>query len=117
MRPSGSGCRCRCPRSRSAPARTAHDRPLGAHDVDADPAVSDPGHAGRIRADEVALDDIVVRGRPEHADRVLGVPRDDVAGPRDRAADRVPARAAVTKMPPCTSVFGSATLPVTLTPM
>src|SRR4029078_7412607 len=33
--------------------RTADDRPLGADDIDADPAVGDPPRPRRIRADEV----------------------------------------------------------------
>ena len=48
-------------------ARAADDRPLSADDVDADAAVGKPDHAGRIGADEVALDDVAVGVGADHA--------------------------------------------------
>jgi len=71
--------------------RAAHDRPLGADDVDTNAAIGNPGRAARTSADEVPLDDVVVGGRTEHGDGMRGVTRHDIAGSSNRAANGVAA--------------------------
>src|SRR5207253_1806456 len=69
----------------------AADEAMGAEAVDARCTVAEGNGAGGVGSDEVALDDCGIgqRGVLAEKNAVAGVARDDVAGGRGRAADRV----------------------------
>src|SRR5262249_15091086 len=76
-------------RSRSRGGRGTADRVVlrTTHNPDTSGVVAQCGRAGRVRADVVAGDDVVVRSRPADLDTVRVIATDDVTGRGRRATD------------------------------
>ena len=76
-------------------AGAADSRIDGAHDVHADAAIGKRCRAGRVRPDEIALDDVADRRVADNRDGMLRVAGNDVGRAGHRAANRVVRRAGV----------------------